>query len=166
MPRTFGRRRHGPAQYQPPERNLTMRSIEFMPLDADRAWTRATVPTAAEMCRRIPACRPLVPVVHERSETARKYRFVDGRGGIGLIAQVSHSSCGCCSRARLTADRRLRACLFSQDGHDLNFLERSGATDREIGDQIHSIVATKQKGHRISKPVFVPRSRTIVSIGG
>jgi hypothetical protein len=107
-----------------------------------------------------------VPVVDERSETAREHGFVDGRGGIGLSAQVSRASPGCGSCVRPTADRRLRTRLLSQDGHTLNFLERRGATDREIGGQNHSIVATKQKGQRSSKPVFVPRSRKIVSIGG
>jgi cyclic pyranopterin phosphate synthase len=148
------------------ERNLTMRFIEFMPLDADRAWTRDMVVTAAEVYRRISARWPLVPIVHERSETARKYRFVDGRGEIGLIAPVSQPFCGRCSRIRLTADGNLRTCLFSNDDHDLKFLLRGGATDREIGDQILSIVATKEKGHRINEPGFVPPSRTMVYIGG
>jgi GTP 3',8-cyclase len=148
------------------DRNLTMRFIEFMPLDADRAWTREMVVTAAEVYRRISARWPLVPVVHERSETARKYRFVDGRGEIGLIAPVSQPFCGHCSRIRLTADGKLRTCLFSKDDHDLQFLLRGGATDREIGDQILSIVATKEKGHRINEPGFVPPSRTMVYIGG
>jgi cyclic pyranopterin phosphate synthase len=148
------------------ERNLTMRFIEFMPLDADRAWTRDMVVTAAEVYRRISARWPLVPIVHERSETARKYRFVDGRGEIGLIAPVSQPFCGHCSRIRLTADGNLRTCLFSQVDHDLKFLLRGGATDREIGDQILSIVATKEKGHRINEPGFVPPSRTMVYIGG
>ena len=86
------------------ERDLIMRFIEFMPLDADRAWTRDMVVTGAEVLGRISARWPLVPVVHERSETARKYRFADGRGEIGLISPVSQPFCGACSRIRLTAD--------------------------------------------------------------
>jgi cyclic pyranopterin phosphate synthase len=148
------------------ERDLTMRFIEYMPLDADRAWTRDLVVTAAETLRRISAVCPVVPVVHERSETARKYRFTDGRGEIGLIAPVSHPFCGHCSRIRLTADGKLRTCLFSKEDHDLKFLLRGGASDEAIASGIHSIVALKEKGHRINEPDFVPPSRTMVYIGG
>jgi len=148
------------------ERDLIMRFIEFMPLDADRAWTRASVVEGAEVHRRISARWQLVPIVHERSETARKYRFADGRGEIGLISPVSQPFCGHCSRIRLTADGKLRTCLFSKEDHDLKFLMRGGASDEEIGDEIRSIVAEKEKGHRINEPDFAPPSRTMVSIGG
>jgi cyclic pyranopterin phosphate synthase len=148
------------------DRNLIMRFIEFMPLDADRAWTREMVVTGAEVHDRIAVRWPMVPVVHERSETARKFRFADGLGEIGLISPVSQPFCGHCSRLRLTADGKLRTCLFSKEDHDLRFLLRGDATDREIGDEIHAIVAQKEKGHRINEPGFVPPSRTMVSIGG
>jgi GTP 3',8-cyclase len=148
------------------EKDIVMRFIEFMPLDADRAWTRDLVVTADEVHRRISALWPLIPIVHERSETARKYRFADGRGEIGLIAPVSHPFCGHCSRIRLTADGKLRTCLFSKEDHDLKFMLRGGASDREIGDAIRAIVEKKEKGHRINEPDFVPPSRTMVFIGG
>jgi len=148
------------------DRDLIMRFIEYMPLDADRSWTRDSVVTGAEVLSRISARWPLVPVAHERSETARKYRFADGRGEIGLISPVSQPFCGHCSRIRLTADGKLRTCLFSKEDHDLKFLLRGGATDREIAGGIISIVAEKEKGHRINEPGFVPPSRTMVSIGG
>ena len=148
------------------DRNLIMRFIEFMPLDADRAWTRDMMVPGSEVYARIAARWPLVPVVHERSETARKFRFADGRGEIGLINPVSQPFCGHCSRLRLTADGKLRTCLFSKEDHDLRFLLRDGATDREIGDAILAIVSQKEKGHRINEPGFVPPSRTMVSIGG
>jgi len=148
------------------EHDIIMRFIEFMPLDADRSWTRDQVVTAAEIHRRISARWPLIPVVHERSETARKYRFADGGGEIGLIAPVSQPFCGHCSRIRLTADGKLRTCLFSKEDHDLKFMLRGGATDREIGDMITSIVHKKEKGHRINEADFIPPSRTMVFIGG
>jgi cyclic pyranopterin phosphate synthase len=148
------------------ERALIMRFIEFMPLDADRAWTRESLVPAAEVYRRISSRWPLVPVIHERSETARKYRFSDGRGEIGLIAPVTQPFCGFCSRLRLTADGKLRTCLFSKDDHDLKSLLRNGARDREIADAILSIVERKEKAHRINEPDFVPPSRTMVYIGG
>jgi len=148
------------------EHEIVMRFIEFMPLDADRAWTRDQVVTAAEIHRRISARWPLVPVIHERSETARKYRFADGGGEIGLIAPVSQPFCGHCSRIRLTADGKLRTCLFSKEDHDLKFMLRGGATDREIGDAIVAVVRKKEKGHRINEADFIPPSRTMVFIGG
>jgi cyclic pyranopterin phosphate synthase len=148
------------------EHDIVMRFIEFMPLDADRAWTRDQVVTAAETHRRISARWPLIPVVHERSETARKYRFADGGGEIGLIAPVSQPFCGHCSRIRLTADGKLRTCLFSKEDHDLKFMLRGGATDREIGDAIIAVVHKKENGHRINEADFIPPSRTMVFIGG
>jgi cyclic pyranopterin phosphate synthase len=148
------------------ERDLIMRFIEYMPLDADRAWTRESVVTAAEIHRRISVRWPLVPIANELSETARKYRFVDGPGEIGLIAPVSQPFCGHCSRIRLTADGKLRTCLFSKDDHDLKSLLRGGASDEEIETEIVSIVAEKEQGHRINEPGFVPPSRTMVYIGG
>ena len=148
------------------ERDLIMRFIEFMPLDADRAWTRDTMVPAAEVYRRINARWPLVPIEHERSETARKFKFADGHGEIGLIAPVTQPFCGFCSRIRLTADGKLRTCLFSKDDHDLKFLLRNGASDNDIAVEIRSVVAEKEKGHRINEPGFVPPSRTMVYIGG
>ncbi len=148
------------------ERDLIMRFIEFMPLDADRAWTRGSMVPAAEVYERISARWPLVPVAHERSETARKYRFADGRGEIGLIAPVTQPFCGFCSRIRLTADGKLRTCLFSKEDHDLKFLLRNGASDDDVAQEIRSVVAGKEKGHRINEPGFVPPSRTMVFIGG
>ena len=148
------------------EKDIVMRFIEFMPLDADRAWTRDMVVPAAEVYRRISARWPLIAVVHERSETARKYRFADGGGEIGLIAPVTQPFCGHCSRIRLTADGKLRTCLFSKEDHDVKSLLRSGMGDREIGDAIVAMVQTKEKSHRINEPDFVPPSRTMVYIGG
>jgi GTP 3',8-cyclase len=148
------------------ERELIMRFIEFMPLDADRHWSRELVVTAAEIKRRIEARWPLVPVAHERSETARKYRFADGRGEIGLVAPVTQPFCGFCSRIRLTADGKLRTCLFSKDDHDLKSLLRGGASDDEIACEIRAIVDEKEEGHRINEPDFHPPSRTMVYIGG
>ena len=148
------------------ERDLIMRFIEFMPLDADRTWTRNLMVPAAEVKQRIEAHWPLVPVPHERSETARKYRFADGRGEIGLIAPVTQPFCGFCSRIRVTADGKLRTCLFSKDDHDLRTLLRSSAGDDDLATEIRSIVMDKEAGHRINEPDFVPPSRTMVYIGG
>jgi cyclic pyranopterin phosphate synthase len=149
------------------DRGVIMRFIEFMPLDADRTWTRNLVVPAAEVYERIHARWPLVQIPHERSETARKYRFADGAPGeIGLIAPVTQPFCGHCSRIRLTADGKLRTCLFSKEDHDLRGLLRDGATDCDVATYIQSVVNEKEEGHRINAPDFAPPSRTMVFIGG
>ena len=149
------------------ETGVIMRFIEFMPLDADRHWTRGLVVPAAEVHKRIHGRWPLQQIPHERSETARKYRFADGAPGeIGLIAPVTQPFCGHCSRIRLTADGKLRTCLFSKDDHDLRALLREGSSDDDLVTYISSIVTEKEEGHRINEPGFVPPSRTMVFIGG
>ncbi len=149
------------------ERGVVMRFIEFMPLDADRHWSRDLIVPAEEVYRRIHAQWPLVRIPHAQSETARKYRFADGAPGeIGLIAPVTQPFCGHCSRIRLTADGKVRTCLFSKDDHDLRVMLRNGATDTDILERIRSLVHQKEKGHRINEPGFVPPSRTMVFIGG
>ncbi|HEY2461920.1 MAG TPA: GTP 3',8-cyclase MoaA [Candidatus Acidoferrum sp.] len=149
------------------ERGVIMRFIEFMPLDADRLWTRDSFVPAAEVQQRIHARWPLVQIPHERSETARKYRFADGAPGeIGLIAPVSQPFCGHCSRIRLTADGKLRTCLFSKDDHDLRVRLRSGDSDAEIAEYIRSAVTEKEESHHINEANFVQPSRTMVFIGG
>jgi cyclic pyranopterin phosphate synthase len=146
---------------------IVMRFIEFMPLDADRHWSREVVVPAAEVRRRIEARWPLVQIPHAVSETARKFQFADGAPGeIGLIAPVTEPFCGHCSRIRITADGRLRTCLFSQQDHDLRPLVRNGASDAELAQYIEQKVVEKEEGHRINEPDFVPPSRTMVFIGG
>jgi len=149
------------------ERGLIMRFIEFMPLDADRHWSRELMVPAAEVYRRIHAEWPLVQIPHEMSETARKYRFADGAPGeIGLIAPVTQAFCGACSRIRLTADGKLRTCLFSKEDRDLRALLRADASDEQIVEWIGGVVNEKEEGHRINEPGFMPPSRTMVFIGG
>ena len=149
------------------ERGVVMRFIEFMPLDADRHWSRKMVVPAAEVLERIHAKWPLEQIPHELSETARKYRFADGAPGeIGLIAPVTQAFCGHCSRLRLTADGKLRTCLFSKEDSDLRSLLRGNATDEEIAEAVKAIVMEKEEGHHINEPGFVPPSRTMVFIGG
>ena len=149
------------------ERGVIMRFIEFMPLDADRHWSRELMVPASEIHARIHARWPLMQIPHEASETARKYRFTDGAPGeIGLIAPVTQPFCGHCSRIRLTADGKLRTCLFSKDDHDLRGLLRENASDEDLGIYIRAVVSEKEAGHRINQPDFRPPSRTMVFIGG
>jgi cyclic pyranopterin phosphate synthase len=149
------------------DRGVIMRFIEFMPLDADRHWSRELMVPAEEVYRRIHAQWPLVQIPHAKSETARKYKFADGAPGeIGLIAPVTQPFCGHCSRIRLTADGKVRTCLFSKDDHDLRVLLRNGASDQDIEERIRAMVTEKEAGHRINEPGFQPPSRTMVFIGG
>jgi cyclic pyranopterin phosphate synthase len=148
-------------------RKVIVRFIEFMPLDADHAWSRTRVVTAREIFEAINPVFPLEQIPrHEASETALRYRFMDGKGEIGIVAPVSIPFCGQCSRIRLTADGKLRTCLFSLAEHDLAGPLRSGAEDSEIEKLVRYAVDHKERGHRINEPDFIQPSRTMVYIGG
>ena len=148
------------------EEGVTVRFIEFMPLEEGRTWSPTTVVTLDEILERMAEYRPLVEIPHARSETARRYRFDDGVGEIGIIAPVSHPFCGHCSRIRITSDGKIRTCLFSIWDHDLHAQMRRGASDDELAEFIHGVVQKKEERHHIGEPDFVPASRTMVHIGG
>jgi cyclic pyranopterin phosphate synthase len=148
------------------EEGVTVRFIEFMPLEEDRTWSPATVVTLDEILARMAEYRPLVEIPHARSETARRYRFDDGVGEIGIIAPVSHPFCGHCSRIRITSDGKIRTCLFSVWDHDLYAQMRRGASDEELAEFIRGVIQKKEERHHIGEPDFVPASRTMVHIGG
>ncbi len=148
------------------EEGVTVRFIEFMPLEEGRVWSPNTVVTLDEILTRMADYRPLVEIPHGRSETARRYRFDDGIGEIGVIAPVSHPFCGHCSRIRITSDGKIRTCLFSVWDHDLHAQMLRGASDDELADFIREVVQKKEARHHIGEPDFVPASRTMVHIGG
>jgi cyclic pyranopterin phosphate synthase len=148
------------------EEGVVLRFIEFMPLEEDRVWSPDVVVPLDEILERMAEYRPLIEIPHARSETARRYRFDDGLGEIGIIAPVSHPFCGHCSRIRITSDGKIRTCLFSVWDHDLHAQMRRGATDPELADFIRGIVLRKEERHHIGEPDFVPASRTMVHIGG
>jgi cyclic pyranopterin phosphate synthase len=148
------------------EEGVIVRFIEFMPLEEDRVWSPQTVVTLDEIVRHMADYRPLVEIPHARSETARRYRFDDGIGEIGIIAPVSHPFCGHCSRIRITSDGKIRTCLFSVWDRDLHALIRSGASDEDMAHFIRDVVQKKEERHHIGEPDFVPASRTMVHIGG
>ncbi len=148
------------------EEGITVRFIEFMPLEEGRTWSPDTVVTLDEILARMGEYRPLVEIPRARSETARRYRFDDGIGEIGIIAPVSHPFCGHCSRIRITSDGKIRTCLFSVWDHDLHAQMRRGASDDELADFIRGVVQKKEERHHIGEPDFVPASRTMVHIGG
>jgi GTP 3',8-cyclase len=143
-----------------------VRFIEFMPLDADHAWTEDQVLTGAEIRAAINAVYPLEPTSREPHATARVYRFADGRGKIGFINPVSEPFCADCNRVRLTADGRLRTCLFSLNETDLRGPIRAGADDAELEQIIRDAVWRKELKHHVGEPGFVQPARSMSAIGG
>jgi cyclic pyranopterin phosphate synthase len=143
-----------------------VRFIEFMPLDADRAWDRSKVLPNAEVRAMIHERYPLEPLGRERSGTARRWRFADGAGEIGFISPVSEPFCGDCNRIRLTAEGRLRTCLFSLNETDLRGPLREGASDGELEQIVRDAVWRKELKHHVNDPGFVQPERTMSRIGG
>jgi GTP 3',8-cyclase len=143
-----------------------VRFIEFMPLDAGHTWTEAQVLPGAEIRAAIDAAYPLEPEPREPHATARVYRFADGRGRIGFINPVSEPFCGDCNRIRLTADGRLRTCLFSLNETDLRAPLRAGASDVELEDVIRNAVWRKELKHHVGEAGFIQPARPMSAIGG
>lgn len=147
------------------EEGVVVRFIEFMPLEEDRVWSPEIVVTLDEILTRMAEFMPLEEIPHAPSETARRYRFADGKGEIGIIAPVSHPFCGHCSRIRITSDGKIRTCLFSQVDHDLlGVMKRS--SDEVTMRYIRGVVEKKEQRHHIGEPDFQKPSRSMVHIGG
>jgi GTP 3',8-cyclase len=148
-------------------KNLSLRFIEFMPLDSARAWQKEMVVPGAEILQRLQARFPLHQVATDNpSSTAKRWAFADGRGEIGIIAPVSAPFCGHCNRIRLTADGKVRTCLFSVTEHDLRSQLRNGATDDVLTDWLRGVVWQKEARHHIGEPEFVSPPRSMSCIGG
>ncbi len=143
-----------------------VRFIEFMPLDADRAWTPDAVLTGSEIRAIIESRYRLDELARERSATARVFRFADGEGEIGFINPVSEPFCADCNRIRLTSDGKLRTCLFSRHETDLRGPLRDGADDRELEAIVRDAVWRKELKHHVNEPGFRPPPRTMSRIGG
>ncbi len=150
------------------EMGVSMRLIEFMPLDAGRSWDRRQVVSMKEMIDRLQSVHSLVPHNDESAHsTSLNYNFRDSeRGSIGIIAPVSRPFCGACNRLRITADGKMRPCLFSLEEIDLSPLLRQGATDDALASYMSDGVWQKQKGHGIGSEHFEQPIRTMSSIGG
>ncbi len=143
-----------------------VRFIEFMPLDGDRSWRPDAVLTGAEIRRIVEAAYPLEEAPREPHATARVFRFADGSGEIGFISPVSEPFCADCNRIRLTADGKLRTCLFSVHETDLLGPLRSGASDAELESILLDAAWRKELKHRVNEPGFRPPPRTMSAIGG
>jgi GTP 3',8-cyclase len=143
-----------------------VRFIEFMPLDADHAWTADQVLTGEEIRAAIDAVYPLEAAPREPHSTARVYHFKDGHGKIGFINPVSEPFCGDCNRVRLTADGRLRTCLFSINETDLRSPIREGVDDGELERIIRDAVWRKELKHHVGEAGFIQPARSMSAIGG
>jgi cyclic pyranopterin phosphate synthase len=143
-----------------------VRFIEFMPLDADHAWSEDRVLTGKEIRAMIDSVFPLEPNEREAHSTARTYRFADGKGEIGFVNPVSEPFCADCNRIRLTAEGKLRTCLFSLHETDLREPMRAGATDAELERIVREAVWRKELKHHVSEPGFRQPARSMSQIGG
>ncbi|WP_324716646.1 GTP 3',8-cyclase MoaA [Carboxydochorda subterranea] len=151
------------------ETGHAVRFIEFMPLDGDQRWDRSRVVTAEEILARLADVGSVEPVHNDPSEPARLYRV--GLPGarpavIGIIPTVSQPFCRHCDRIRLTAEGRIRNCLFAVEEHDLRTLLRSGADDATLAEAIAQAVWIKWEGHLINRPEFRRPAKAMYAIGG
>ena len=147
------------------ERGVEVRFIEFMPLDADHGWEAASVVPGERIIAAIEAVYPLVPLLRG-SDPAETWAYADGRGRVGAIPSVTAPFCGSCDRVRLTAEGKLRSCLFSLEETDLRPLLRGGAGDEALLAAISSCVAGKWAGHGIGTVSFVQPPRSMSQIRG
>ncbi|HET8550211.1 MAG TPA: GTP 3',8-cyclase MoaA [Bryobacteraceae bacterium] len=150
------------------ERGIEIRFIEFMPLDAQGLWERSRLLSADEIIETL--SREIGPLEEvpgrDPRAPAEEYAYRDGRGRIGFIASVTRPFCDNCNRIRITADGKLRYCLFAIEETDVKAPMRNGAGDAEIADLIRGVVRGKWAGHSINSTQFVPPPRPMYAIGG
>jgi cyclic pyranopterin phosphate synthase len=155
------------------DRDLELRFIEYMPLDAEGKWTREQALTGVEIRRQIEErFGPLTPAERpDPSQPAVDFRFADGRGLVGFIEPITQPFCGACNRLRITAEGQFRNCLFSIEEWDARALLRRAAVhddarDAEFATLIRDCVAAKKLGHGIDSPDFLRPDRAMYQIGG
>jgi cyclic pyranopterin phosphate synthase len=148
------------------EHDVEVRYIEFMPLDATGHWMHDKVVSQDEIVAAISAVYPLEQVPARGAAPADRWRYLDGRGTVGVIPTVTKPFCGDCDRVRLTAEGQFRTCLFATTEFDLRALLRGGADDDALAAEIQRAVGTKWAGHQINQVTFVRPKRTMSQIGG
>jgi cyclic pyranopterin phosphate synthase len=148
------------------DNNVEVRFIEFMPLDATNEWERNKVVSQDEIVATISAEFPLELMPARGAAPADRWRFLDGKGTVGVIPSVTHPFCGDCDRVRLTSDGQFRTCLFATDESDIRALLRNGGTDAEIAELIQVAVGAKWAGHQINQVNFIRPNRSMSQIGG
>jgi cyclic pyranopterin phosphate synthase len=150
------------------ERNIFIRFIEFMPLDADRTWSHDQVVSGGELRAKVESeYGPLVPIGRsDPSQPAMDYGFADGKGGIGFIDPVSKPFCESCNRLRLTADGKLRNCLFGREEWDVRTAIDAGESDERLHEIASDCIKNKFAAHGISTSTFKQPDRAMYQIGG
>lgn len=150
------------------ETGAEIRFIEYMPLDADNTWERDKVLFAGEIVETLSReIMPLVPLPNQNPHApATEFTFEDGLGRIGFIPSVSQPFCDSCNRFRITADGKLRNCLFSLEETDVRSMLRGDATDEQIAEAVRASVTAKWAGHHINAADFVQPDRPMYMIGG
>ncbi len=147
------------------EKGVSVRFIEFMPLDADDNWSIDRVVAQADILDAIAEVHPFTAVARN-NDPANRYVFDDGIGDFGVIATVTDQFCDSCDRVRLTADGQFRTCLFATDETDLRAMLRNGATDDELAEAIVTAVGNKWAGHQVNNVLFIRPKRSMSQIGG
>ena len=147
-------------------KGVEVRFIEFMPLDAEGHWVNDKVVSQDEIVARIAAVHPLESVPARGAAPADRWRYLDGRGTVGVIPSVTKPFCGDCDRVRLTADGQFRTCLFATTEFDLRTRLRDGSSDDVVAAEIERAVGTKWAGHQINQVNFIRPKRTMSQIGG
>ena len=145
---------------------VSVRFIEFMPLDASGAWDRSKVVGQDEIVAAIDAVYPLVPAGGRGAAPADRWLYADGKGDVGVIPSVTKPFCGDCDRVRLTAEGQFRTCLFETREFDLRAILRRGGSDDELAQEIERAVGTKWAGHAIGQVTFLRPKRSMSQIGG
>jgi cyclic pyranopterin phosphate synthase len=145
---------------------VEVRFIEFMPLDATNEWERQKVVTQDEIVAAIGEVYPLEQIPARGAAPADRWRYLDGRGTVGVIPSVSQPFCGDCDRVRITSDGQFRTCLFATNEFDLRAIMRNGGTDDDMAQVIIDAVATKWAGHQINQVNFIRPNRSMSQIGG
>jgi cyclic pyranopterin phosphate synthase len=148
------------------DNDLEVRFIEYMPLDASNEWLRSKVVSQDEIVALIHEVYPLEQVPARGAAPADRWRYLDGKGIVGVIPSVTKPFCGDCDRVRITADGQFRTCLFATDETDLRVLLRDGSPDDVIAAAIKRSVGNKWAGHQIGQVQFVKPRRSMSQIGG
>jgi cyclic pyranopterin phosphate synthase len=146
---------------------LTVRFIEYMPSGKGNKWEEGDILTIPQIKSRLEAVGKLIPIPSGRWDgPAKRFRFENGIGEIGVIAAVSNHFCDQCNRLRLTPDGKIRVCLFSDDEVDVKGILRNGGNDLDLREQLFTALKTKPEKHHINTLQFKKCQRNMSAIGG
>lgn len=149
------------------ERPVHIRFIEFMPVNVENEWNNDHYIPSEKIKKELEEIAPLLPVERdEHTGPARMFKFQKAKGQIGFISPLSNHFCDSCNRLRLTADGKLRTCLFSDNETDLKTPLRNGCSDKELEEIITTAILNKPEKHKVLDPSFEKCHRGMSAIGG